>query len=59
MCSISIPITGIEEIDKYRKHCFWRGADMNAKKPFQATWEMVTRPKNEGGLGVVNLRIKN
>lgn len=28
---------------------------MNAKKPSQAAWEMVTGPKCEGGLGVVKL----
>lgn len=48
MCVIDIPITIIEQIDKYRRHRLWKGSDMNAHKPSQAAWEMVTRPKLEG-----------
>lgn len=59
MCAILVLVTVIEQIDKYRRHLFWRGADINAKKPSQAAWEMVPRPKTEGGLGIVNLRVKN
>jgi hypothetical protein len=44
--------TFIKKIDKYRKHCLWRGADINAKSPPKAAWEMVCLPKSEGGLGV-------
>jgi len=47
------------EIDKYRKHCLWRGYDINAKKPPKAAWELVCLPKTEGGLGVLNLKTQN
>lgn len=53
MCTIKIPLTIIAQLEKYMRHCLWRGADMNAKKPSQAAWELVARPKSEGGLGVV------
>jgi hypothetical protein len=33
MCSIKIPVTIIKQIDKYRRHCLWRGGDINSKKP--------------------------
>jgi hypothetical protein len=49
----------IKQIDKYRKHCLWRGSDINAHKPPKAAWEAVCLPKKEGGLGVLNLRTQN
>jgi hypothetical protein len=36
-------------IEKYRKHYFWRGSDLNAKKPPLEAWHLATRPKKEGG----------
>jgi hypothetical protein len=59
LCSIKVPITIIKQVDKYRRHCLWRGSDMNAKKPPLATWKIVTKPKNRRGLGVINLRLQN
>jgi hypothetical protein len=51
-----LPKTMIEHIDKYRRHCLWRGSDINAKNPPKAAWHMVWLPKDEGGLGVINLK---
>jgi hypothetical protein len=31
MCTLKLPITVIKQIDKLRRHCLWRGADINAK----------------------------
>lgn len=59
MCTLHIPVTMIKQVDKYRKHLLWRGSDINAKKPPLAAWQLVTRPKSEGGLGVKNLRVQN
>jgi hypothetical protein len=59
ICSIKVPITIIKQVEKYRMHCLWRGSDMNAKKPPMSAWKMVTKPKNRGGLGVINLRLQN
>jgi hypothetical protein len=41
------------------EHCLWRGANINAKTPPKAAWAMVCLPKEEGGLGVINLRVQN
>jgi hypothetical protein len=46
-------------VDKYRKHCLWRGTDLIAKSPPKSAWEIVCIPKKEGGLGVINLRVQN
>jgi hypothetical protein len=37
----------------------WRGADMNARKPPLAAWNLATRPKSNGGFGVINLSTQN
>lgn len=59
MCSMKIPITVIKQIDKYRKHRLWREFDINSKKPLKAAWKLVSTPKEEGGLGVLDLRVHN
>jgi hypothetical protein len=59
MCTLKLPKTVINQIDKLRRHCLWRGADINAKKPPQVAWKSVCRPKTQGGLGVINLEWQN
>lgn len=59
MSTFILPKSIIEQIDKYRKHCLWRGSDANKRKPPKATWPMVCIPKTEGGLEVLNLRTHN
>lgn len=49
----------IEQNDKFRKLCLWRGADINAKKKPKVVWPAVCREKDEGGLGVLNLAAQN
>jgi hypothetical protein len=33
----------------------WRGVGLNARKPPLAAWQLTTRPKKEGELGILNL----
>jgi hypothetical protein len=49
----------IEQLDKYRRHCLWRGSDINSKMPSKAAWPMVCTPKRQGGLGVLDLHAHN
>lgn len=49
----------IKQLDKYRKHCFWRGSDLSSKKPSKEVWLLVCLPKKQGGLGVINLTTHN
>jgi hypothetical protein len=55
MCTLKIPKTIIKEIDIFRKHCLWRGNDINSKKPPLIAWNSVTQRKVNGGLGVLRL----
>lgn len=41
MSTFLLPKTVIKQIDKFRKHCLWRGSDVNNKKPPKAAWPMV------------------
>jgi hypothetical protein len=49
----------IQQIDKFRKLCLWRGADINAKQKPKAAWKMVCKEKKEGGLGVIDIKMQN
>jgi hypothetical protein len=33
LCTFKMHKTVIKQVDKYRKHCLWRGADINANHP--------------------------
>lgn len=59
LCTFKMHKTVIKQVDKYRKHCLWRGGDTNDKSQPKAAWEMVCLPKSEGGLGVLNLGTQN
>ena len=59
MCSLKLPATVIEIIDKHRKNCLWRGSDYSKKGYNLAAWNLVQKPKSKGGLGVINLSLQN
>ena len=59
MCTFKLHKTVIKQIDKFRKHCLWTGADLNARTPPKAVWHIVCLPKSQGGLGVINLTTQN
>jgi hypothetical protein len=59
LCSLALPPTVIKQIDKYRKHCLWRGSEVNARGMPKAAWKMVTIPKKDGGLGIIDLQKQN
>ena len=57
--SLKLPVGVIENIDRARKQCLWRGNDASKKGGNLAAWHMVQKPKQKGGLGVLNLRLQN
>jgi len=59
MCTIKLLRGVIENIDLIRKQYLWRGnTDMKRGGNLMA-WETVQKPKRQGGLGIVNLRLQN
>jgi hypothetical protein len=61
MCTIKVQISILNQIDKYNRHCLWRGGDINGNKAPLVAWKLVTRPKRKGGLGlgVIRMRLQN
>jgi hypothetical protein len=56
MCTFSLHITIREQVDKYRKNYLWRGDGDTNRINAKAAWHMVTKSKEEGGLGVLDLK---
>lgn len=59
MCTIKLHKGAIENIDRSRKQCLWRGNDRSKKGGNLAAWPLVIKPKDKGGLGVINLYLQN
>jgi hypothetical protein len=59
LCTIKVPKGFIENIDRARKQCLWRGNDDTAKGGNLVVWPTVMQPKEKGGLRVINLRLQN
>ncbi|KAL6643274.1 hypothetical protein ACP70R_021455 [Stipagrostis hirtigluma subsp. patula] len=59
MTTLKLHVTVVENIDRARKQCLWRGSDINRKGGNLASWDKVCKPKSKGGLGVINLRLHN
>jgi retron-type reverse transcriptase len=58
MLTLRLPPGIIVVLDRARRHCLWRRNDKH-KINSLAAWDMVSKPKNKGGLGIINLQIQN
>ena len=58
LCSLCLPAGIIKQIERIMRQCLWRG---NSDTPRQslAAWPLVCRPKDKGGMGIVNPTIQN
>ena len=59
MCTIKLPRGVIENIDRIRKQCLWRGNTENRRGGNLVAWETVQKPQKQGGLGIINLKLQN
>jgi hypothetical protein len=59
MCTIRLPREVIDNIERIRKQCLWRGNSEKKKGGNLVAWDTVLRPKAKGGLGVFNLKLQN
>ena len=54
-----VPSTVIKDIDKIRCRFLWQGTTKSRKKYALVNWSIVCKPKDNGGLGILNLRDMN
>jgi hypothetical protein len=52
-----IPKGILHKIDYYRSRFFWQG-DSEKKKYWLVKWSVISRPKDQGGLGVHEIQFK-
>ena len=54
----AIPKEVLKKLDYFRSRFFWQG-DENKKKYRLAKWSILSQPKDQGGLGIHDLNLKN
>jgi hypothetical protein len=56
MCCLDVPITIKDQVIKYMRQCMWRkkNNDVKARGNALVVWDKICRPKDQGGLGVLN-----
>jgi len=59
MCSLKIPPRVIKQIDIFRKHCLWSKGDINRRGSCLVAWEFAYKPKDQGGLGIIDIQSQN
>jgi hypothetical protein len=57
LCSLSLPPGIIKVLERILRQCLWRD-DIDTLKQSLAAWEMLTKPKDKGGVGLVNFKKK-
>jgi hypothetical protein len=55
---LEIPVGVRKRLDYYRSNFFWQ-SDENKKKYRLSKWNIICRPKDQGGLGIEVLELKN
>jgi hypothetical protein len=58
MSFFEVPKGILYKLDYYRSRFFWQGND-HKKKYRLAKWHIICRPKEQGGLGILDLDIQN
>lgn len=55
MSTFALQGTMVEQVNKYRKNYLWRGADNTNRVNSKAAWPLLTKSKDLGGLGVLDI----
>jgi hypothetical protein len=59
MCSLKVPITIFIHFEKSGRQFLWADKEDKIQGKCLASWEMICRHKDQGGLGVLDLRTQN
>jgi len=58
MSFFEIPKGVLKNLDQYRSRFFWKGSSDRHRYRL-AKWDMLCRPRDQGGLGILNLHLQN
>ena len=59
MCSLKLNKTFLKSVNRARRHCLWDKREDSTSFAGLAAWDMVCKPKEKGGLGIINLELQN
>jgi hypothetical protein len=59
LSSLQIHKTIIKIADRSRRHCLWAKDEESGSAQSLAAWSLVCRPKEKGGLGIINFELQN
>jgi hypothetical protein len=59
MYSFKVPVTIFVHFEKSERQFLWFDRENKIQEKCLASWEMMCRPKDQGGLGILNLRVQN
>jgi hypothetical protein len=59
MCTFKLHKGVIQDIDRIRKQCLWRGYSERKRGGNLVAWPLAQRPKLKGGVGIKNLLLRN
>jgi hypothetical protein len=59
MCSIDIPPGIIKHLNRIIGHCLWSDRKLDSKGKSLAAWDMICKPKEKGGLGILDFKKQN
>jgi hypothetical protein len=59
MSSLKLQKTILDICNRAQRHCLWAKDDESGSVNALAAWSLVCRPKQHGGLGVLNLELQN
>ncbi|XP_073355123.1 uncharacterized protein [Aegilops tauschii subsp. strangulata] len=58
LCSLAVPAGILKQLERIQRQCLWR-RNRGQPAPSLAAWDLICRPKNRGGLGILNLGSQN
>jgi hypothetical protein len=59
MCSLDIPHGIIKQLNRIIRHCLWSDRKSDSKGKSLAAWDMICKPKQKEGLGILDFKKQN